>query len=101
MINTDPGMNMPPCHPGEFIRIEVIDEMGLSVTQMAEVLEVPPAAVSDLVNCKTRLTPEMALRIEQSFGIGMDLLLKIQGWYDAVQTRAEADESPVERYQPG
>ena len=101
MINTDPGMNMTPCHPGEFIRIEVIDEMGLSVTQIAEVLEVPPAAVSDLVNCKTRLTPEMALRIEQAFGIGMDLLLKIQGWYDAVQTQAEADESPVERYQPG
>ena len=93
-------VNMTPAHPGDFIRTEVIEELGLNVTQAAEILGVRRATLSDLLNSKAALSPEMALRIEKAFGVGMDMLLRMQAWYDAVQMRARWDEVNVERYPP-
>ena len=42
----------------------------------------------------------MALRMEKPFGIGMEMMLRMQAWYDTVQMRDHADEVHVERYQP-
>ena len=80
-----------PCHPGLFITTELIQEAGLDLPEIAEMLGVATAAVADLVDGKTRLTPEMALRLEKAFDLKMDLLLPIQAWYDAVQMRARWD----------
>ena len=100
---SDMGMkvNMTPSHPGEFIRIEVIEELELGESKAAEILGVPRDALSDLLHCKTALTPEMALRIEKAFGLSMDLLLRMQAWHDASQMRARSHEITVERYRPG
>lgn len=94
-------MNMTPAHPGLFIQTEIIDELGLDTAQIAAILGVAEAAVCALVNQQTRLSPEMALWLEQAFDLKMDLLLPIQAWYDAVPPRARWDEAPVERCQPG
>ncbi len=93
-------MNMTPSHPGEFVRIEVIEELGLNVTQAAEILGVRRATLSDLLNGNATLSPEMALQIEKAFDVSMDMLLRMQAWYDASQMRARAEEISVERYQP-
>lgn len=97
-----PGIKvrMPPPHPGLFIQTEVIEELGLEIPQIAEILGVPEAEVSDFVKGKSRLSPEMALRLEKAFNLKMDLLLPIQAWYDAVQMRACWDEVSVEPYPP-
>jgi plasmid maintenance system antidote protein VapI len=42
----------------------------------------------------------MALRIEKAFAVSMDMLLRMQAWYDATQMRARSDEINVERYEP-
>ena len=42
----------------------------------------------------------MALRIEKAFDVGMDMLLRMQAWYDASRMRTRADEIEVERYEP-
>ena len=42
----------------------------------------------------------MALRLEKAFDVSMDLLLRMQAWYDASQTRARANEITVQRYEP-
>ena len=76
-------VNMTPSHPGDFIRTEIIEELGLNVTRAAEILEVRRATLSDLLNGQAALSPEMALRIEKVFGVGMDMLLRMQAWYDA------------------
>jgi antitoxin HigA-1 len=55
---------MRPPHPGGFIREEILDELGLSVSRAAEVLGVRRATLSDLVNCRAALSAEMALRVE-------------------------------------
>ena len=93
-------MNMTPSHPGEFVRMEVIEELGLNVTQAAEILGVRRATLSDLLNGNAALSPEMALRIEKAFGVSMDMLLRMQAWHDASRMRARAGEISVQRYQP-
>ena len=92
---------MTPAHPGEFIRTEIIDEMGLSVTRASEILGVRRATLSTLLNGNASLSSEMALRMEKAFGISMDMLLRMQAWHDAAQMRARAHEISVERYVPG
>ena len=56
-------VKMTPSHPGDFIRTEVIEELGLNVTKAAEILGVRRATLSDLLNCNAALSPEMALGI--------------------------------------
>jgi addiction module HigA family antidote len=94
-------MGMPPVHPGEFIRTEILDELNLSIAKAAKVLGVRSATLSDLVNEKASLSPEMAMRIELAFGIKADLLLRMQALYDSMTIRARAGELNVRRYQPG
>ena len=93
-------VNMTPSHPGEFIRMEIIEELGLSVTKAAEILGVRRATLSALLNSSASLSPEMALRMEKAFGVSMEMLLRMQSWYDATQMRARADEITVQRYVP-
>ncbi|EJN05446.1 HigA family addiction module antitoxin [Phyllobacterium sp. YR531] len=100
MSDTIEKIGMKPPHVGGFIRDEILNELGLSITKAATALNVRRATLSDLVNEKTSLTPEMALRIEKAFGVNMDILLKIQAWYDTVTMRQHADQINVQRYSP-
>ena len=100
MDSSEVQVRMTPSHPGEFIRTEIVEEYGLSVTEAAEILGVRRATLSDLLHGKAALSPEMALRIEKAFDVSMDMLLRMQAWYDAARMRAQADEISVQRYQP-
>jgi antitoxin HigA-1 len=62
-------VGMRPPYPGGFIRGEIWDEFGLTVARAAEILSVRRATLSDLVNGRASLSPEMALRIEKAFGV--------------------------------
>jgi antitoxin HigA-1 len=76
-------VGMRPASPGEFIREEILEELGLSVARAAEILGVRRATLSDLVNGHATLSPGMALRIEKAFGVDMDMLLRMQAWHDS------------------
>ena len=76
-----------PPHPGEFIRTEIIEPAGLSVTSAAIALRVSRPALSSLLNGKADLSGDMALRIEKAFGVKMDTLMRMQASYDIAQTR--------------
>jgi antitoxin HigA-1 len=93
-------VGMRPTHPGEFIREEILEELHLPVARAAEILRVRRATLSDLVNGKAALSPEMALRIEKAFGVSMDTLLRMQAWHDSYAMRQRAGEIDVERYEP-
>ncbi len=94
------NVNMTPSHPGSFIRTEIIEALDLNVTKAAEILGIRRATLSDFLNGHAALSPEMALRIEKAFGVGMDMLLQMQAWYDASQMRTRANEISVRRYEP-
>ncbi len=92
-------MKNPP-HPGDLIRTEIIEVLGLNVSRAAAILKVRRATLSDLLHGKAALTPEMALRIEKAFGPDMDHLLRIQLAYDIAQTRQHSRDIAVKRYVP-
>lgn len=92
-------IGMAPPHPGAFIREELLDELGLTVSEAAKVLKVRRATLSDLINCKTILSAEMALRIEKAFGVKMETLLNMQAWHDAYTMRQRESRINVKRYQ--
>jgi addiction module HigA family antidote len=89
-----------PPHPGDFIRTEIIEPLGLSVTAAARVLRVSRPTLSSLLNGKADLSGDMALRIEKAFGPRMDTLMRMQSAYDIAQTRKRESKIRVRRYQP-
>ena len=92
-------MKNPP-HPGDLIRTEIIEPLGLNVSKAADVLKVRRATLSDLLHGKASRTPEMALRIEKAFGPDMDHLLRMQLAYDVAKARKRASGIAVQRYVP-
>jgi antitoxin HigA-1 len=82
------AMRTPP-HPGLFIRDEIVEANALTVGQAAEHLGVARPTLSHLLNGKADLSAEMALRIEQVFGIRMKTLLAMQAAYDEARVRQQ------------
>ena len=91
------SMKNPP-HPGGIIRREVIEPLGLSVSHAAALLGVTRQALSLLLNERTDLSPQMALRIEKAFGPKMDHLMRMQLAHDLAAQRAQEDQIRVKRY---
>ena len=87
-----------PSHPGEVIKIGVIEPLDLSVSKAAEILGVRRATLSALLNGKASLSAEMALRIEKAFGPKLEHMLRVQAAYDAAQQRLKENQIEVERY---
>jgi addiction module HigA family antidote len=77
-------MKNPP-HPGETIRYDCLEPLGLSVTEGAEVLGVTRQALNNLVNGKSGISPEMAIRLNKAFGGSARVWLGVQMDYDLAQ----------------
>ena len=91
------AMKNPP-HPGGIIRRQVIEPLGLSVSRAAGILGVTRQTLSLLLNERTDLSSQMALRIEKAFGPKMDHLMRMQLAHDLAAQRAEEDQIRVKRY---
>jgi antitoxin HigA-1 len=89
-----------PPHPGGFVRAEIIEPAELSVTAAAAVLGVTRPTLSNFLNERVALSPDMALRIEKAFGVSMDTLMRMQNSYDIARTRKRQDEIDVAPYRP-
>jgi len=87
-----------PAHPGQFIRMEILEPLELSVTRAAKILGVTRPALSALLNGRTALSSDMALRIEKAFGPKMDTLMRMQTSYDIAQARSREAKIKVRRY---
>lgn len=76
-----------PAHPGGFVKTEIIEPLGLSVTGAAQALGVTRPALSAFLNERASLSSEMALRIEKAFGVSMDTLMRMQNSFEIAQAR--------------
>ncbi len=92
-------VRMTPAHPGDFIRTEVIEPLGLSVTAAARVLDVSRVALSNLLNSKADLSAEMAIRLQKAFGLNAGTLLRMQAAYDLSRAEKHSGKIHVRRYQ--
>ena len=92
-------MKNPP-HPGLSVRHDCLEPLGLSVTEAARRLRVSRKRLSGIVNCKTGISPEMAIRLDKAFGGGAGTWLRLQAAYDLAQAMEWADAIHVERLSP-
>ncbi len=88
------GMHNPP-HPGEIIRYECLEPLGLTVTRAAQGLGVTRQALSDLVNEKAGVSVEMAIRLSKAFGSSPETWLGLQTAYDLWQARERVSKIEV------
>jgi addiction module HigA family antidote len=90
-------MKNPP-HVGQVIYHGIVEPLGLSITKTAQILGVRRATLSDLINGKSDLTPEMALRIHKAFGPDVGHLLRMQVAYEVAQIHKRSKLIKVKRY---
>ncbi|MEI9888546.1 MAG: HigA family addiction module antitoxin [Rhizomicrobium sp.] len=76
-----------PSHPGDVVYWGIIEPLDIPIGTAAGILGVRRATLSDLVNGKAALSPEMAYRIHKAFGPDPDMLMRIQAAYDMAQFR--------------
>ena len=87
-----------PCHPGEIVKYECLEPLGLSVTRAAKGLGVTRQALSDLINEKSGISLDMAIRLSKGFGSTPETWLRMQMAYDLWQARERAESIEVEQF---
>ncbi|MCT8268140.1 HigA family addiction module antitoxin [Afifella sp. JA880] len=87
-------------HPGEWLKTEIVEPHGLSVTSAAEKLGVTRQSMSSLLNGHAGLSAEMAIRFEKAFGVRAETMLRMQAAHDLAKARTHEDEIKVERITP-
>ena len=92
-------MHDPP-HPGVHVRANCLTPLGLSVTEGAKALGVARKTLSEIVNGRAGISPEMAIRLEKAFGGSARHWLQLQMNYDLWQAEQRADELDIARLQP-
>jgi addiction module HigA family antidote len=71
-----------PTHPGEMLREEFLNPMGLTQRELAQAIHVPYQRVNDLVNGRRGMTPSTALRLAKFFGVSADFWMNLQLRWD-------------------
>ncbi len=95
----DTAMNMHnPPHPGEVIRELCIEPLDLSVTAAAKGLGVSRKALSELLNGRTGISTEMAIRLSKAFGGSPESWLQQQMQYDLWKNRGRARKIRVAKF---
>ena len=89
-------MKNPP-HPGQSVRADCLEPLGLSVTEAAKVLGVSRQALNNLIHGQAGISPEMAIRLDKAFGGGADTWLRLQAACDLAQAEKDADKIKVRR----
>lgn len=84
-------------HPGPWLKRNVIDHYGMTVTEAAERLRVTRQAMSNFLNGNAGLSAEMAIRFEKAFGLKADTLMSMQAARELAEARAHEDEIDVEK----
>ena len=92
------AMDNPP-HPGGIVRRQCLESLGLSVTEAARGLGVTRQALSELINERTGVSVEMAIRLSKAFGSSPEVWLGMQMAYDLWQARGRIGAIEVRRFQ--
>ena len=92
-------MKRPP-HPGRIVRQECLEPLGLTVTETAARLGVTRQNLNNLLNGKSGISPEMAIRLSKAFGSRAEVWLGLQMGYDLAEAQKTAGKIKVTRVMP-
>jgi len=87
-------------HPGPWLRRNFVEPYGLTQADAAERLGVTRVALSNLLNGKAALSPDMAIRFEKAFGVSAKTLLRMQSAHDLARAKTAAKGIKVQRIAP-
>ena len=96
-VQTIVAMHNPP-HPGGIVKRQCLEPLGLTVTRAAAGLGVTRQALSAVVNERSGISIDMAMRLSQAFGATPETWLQMQLTYDLWQAREQAEEMAVENF---
>lgn len=85
-------------HPGRHVLKDCLEPLGISITRGADILGVTRLTLSNLVNGKNGISPEMAIRLSKAFGGGPEVWLGMQSEYDLAQAMKKADRIKVKPF---
>ena len=94
------AIKLPPSfavHAGVWLRTEIVEPHGLTVSAAAEKLGVSRQAMSSLLNGRAGISAEMAIRFEKAFGLRADSLLRMQAAHDLAEARRHEKDIKVEK----
>ena len=86
-----------PTHPGRIVRSACLDPLGLTVTAGAKILGVTRQALNNVINGKSGISPEMAIRLTKAFGSTEETWLRMQLAYDLAAARKNESKIKVRR----
>jgi antitoxin HigA-1 len=86
-----------PAHPGRIVKSACLEPLGLSVTDGAKVLDVTRQTLTKIINGKSGISPEMAIRLSKAFGSTAETWLRMQMAYDLAQARRDENKIKVRR----
>jgi addiction module HigA family antidote len=87
-----------PAHPGRVVRSACLEPLGLSVTEAAKVLGVTRQTLNNVINGKSGISPQMAIRLSKAFGSAPETWLRMQLAYDLAQARQKESKIRVRRH---
>ena len=94
---------LPALHPGEFLREDILPEVGLSVAAAARALGVSRQMLHDILAERRPLSAVMCLKISRLFGSSPEMWMRLQATYDlkkAAQDKAQADAQRAQMQKP-
>ena len=86
-----------PVHPGRIVLHDCLEPLGLSIAEGAKILGVSRQALNNVVNGKSGISPEMAIRLTKAFGGTEETWLRMQLAFDLAAARKDADKIKVRR----
>jgi addiction module HigA family antidote len=83
---------LPPIHPGEILREEFLEPMGISQYRLAKDISVPPRRINEIVHRKRSITADTALRLGRFFNMSPQFWLNLQTRYDLEVTEDQLED---------
>ncbi|MEL6672812.1 MAG: HigA family addiction module antitoxin [Bacteroidota bacterium] len=83
---------LPNVHPGEVLKIEFLDTMGISAYRLSKDLNIPQTRTADIIHGRRRITADTALRLSKYFGTTAQFWLNLQNDYDLEEGERELEE---------
>jgi antitoxin HigA-1 len=90
-----------PSHPGQIIRYDYLEPLSITITELAEALDVSRKTISKIVNGRASVSPEMALRLGRALNTSPALWVNLQREYDLWHAAHDSDDwkkiKPIEK----
>ncbi|MBC6402584.1 MAG: HigA family addiction module antidote protein [Hyphomonadaceae bacterium] len=84
-----------PCHPGEILKHEFLEPLGVSAVSLAKVIGVPRRCVESLVKEQTGVTSDIALRLSKALGTTPEFWINMQANFDLASARRSVNVSGI------